>query len=58
MNSIPPEPENRRIMLLTVVFAGSVLFTCSTVRHVLLQSGAYDLGIFDQAIPLSSVSVG
>ncbi len=37
-----------------VVTAACVLLLCSIARHVLLQSGAFDLGIFDQAIYLIS----
>lgn len=31
-----------------------LLFACSSVRHVLFQSGVFDLGIFDQAVYLIS----
>lgn len=31
-----------------------ILFACSSLRHTLFQSTAYDLGIFDQAIYLIS----
>lgn len=31
-----------------------ILFVCSSLRHALFQSGAFDLGIFDQAIYLIS----
>lgn len=31
-----------------------ILFLCSSLRHALFQSGAYDLGIFDQAVYLIS----
>lgn len=31
-----------------------ILFICSSLRHALFQSGAYDLGIFDQAVYLIS----
>lgn len=31
-----------------------ILFGCSTARHILFQSSAYDLGIFDQAVYLIS----
>lgn len=33
-----------------------ILFLCSSLRHALFQSGAYDLGIFDQAVYLISQS--
>jgi uncharacterized membrane protein len=37
-------------------FGGSaiILFICSSVRHLLFQSAAFDLGIFDQAVYLIS----
>lgn len=31
-----------------------ILFVCSSLRHALFQSGAFDLGIFDQAVYLIS----
>lgn len=31
-----------------------ILFACSSLRHALFQSGAFDLGIFDQAVYLIS----
>lgn len=33
-----------------------ILFLCSSLRHALFQSGAFDLGIFDQAVYLISQS--
>lgn len=31
-----------------------ILFACSSIRHALFQSGAYDLGIYDQVVYLIS----
>jgi uncharacterized membrane protein len=31
-----------------------IFFACSSIRHILFQSSAYDLGIFDQAVYLIS----
>jgi uncharacterized membrane protein len=38
----------------TIGVSALILFTCSTVRHILFQSNAFDLGIFDQAVYLIS----
>lgn len=37
-----------------IAVSAFVLFACSSLRHALFQSTAYDLGIFDQAIYLIS----
>lgn len=37
-----------------IAIAGLILFACSSVRHSLFKSGAFDLGIFDQAVYLIS----
>ena len=37
-----------------IVIAATILFLCSSLRHALFQSTAFDLGIFDQAIYLLS----
>ena len=37
-----------------VAITGLVLFACSSARHLLFKSGAFDLGIFDQAVYLIS----
>lgn len=35
--------------------AALIFFACSSLRHALFQSGAFDLGIFDQAVYLISI---
>lgn len=37
-----------------IVVSALILFACSSLRHALFQSAAFDLGIFDQAIYLIS----
>lgn len=37
-----------------IAISAFILFACSSLRHTLFQSTAYDLGIFDQAIYLIS----
>jgi uncharacterized membrane protein len=37
-----------------VLLSSVIFFACSSVRHLLFQSGAFDLGIFDQALYLIS----
>ncbi len=37
-----------------IAIAATIFFACSTLRHALFQSTAFDLGIFDQAIYLLS----
>ncbi len=49
----PSQSERRRLMGLITVSA-LVLFACSSLRHALFQSGAFDLGYFDQAAYLIS----
>jgi uncharacterized membrane protein len=41
---------------LTWMLCGSalILFGCSSLRHALFQSNAFDLGLFDQAVYLIS----
>ncbi len=53
------ELMGRKFNQLTVVswliaISTLVLFACSSLRHILFQSTAYDLGIFDQAVYLIS----
>ena len=38
----------------SIAIAGLVLFVSSSTRHLLFKSGAFDLGIFDQAVYLIS----
>jgi uncharacterized membrane protein len=45
---IPP------FLLVSIAMASLILFICSSVRHLLFQSGALDLGYFDQALYLLS----
>ena len=48
----PPGPQHRLPLLLFSAFLVSLAL--ASVRHALLHSGAYDLGIFDQAVFLIS----
>jgi uncharacterized membrane protein len=50
------EDEKTQNQGLTGLVVGSILilFACSSVRHILFKSNAYDLGIFDQAVYLIS----
>lgn len=41
------------VIWMTVVFA-FILFVCSSLRHLLFQSGFFDLGIYDQVVYLMS----
>ena len=41
-------------LLVAIAIAATILFLCSSLRHALFQSTAFDLGIFDQAIYLIS----
>ncbi len=41
-------------LLWAIVIAATIFFACSSLRHTLFQSTAFDLGIFDQAIYLLS----
>lgn len=41
-------------LLWAIAIAATILFLCSSLRHALFQSTAFDLGIFDQAIYLIS----
>ncbi|MBU6427398.1 MAG: DUF2079 domain-containing protein [Cyanobacteria bacterium REEB65] len=53
LEDIAPYPAGRRVVAWVVVAAG-VLALCGWLRHALLWSNLYDLGIFDQAIYLIS----
>jgi uncharacterized membrane protein len=46
--------KNIRLLLLLIGINTLVLFACSSLRHILFQSTAFDLGIFDQAVYLIS----
>ncbi|GAX42907.1 hypothetical protein NIES4075_39120 [Tolypothrix sp. NIES-4075] len=37
-----------------IAISALILFTCSSIRHLLFQSGAFDLGIYDQVVYLIS----
>lgn len=55
--SVPDEPSSSqpdRQLVWLIVGSSLVLFACSSVRHVLFQSTAFDLGFFDQATYLIS----
>ncbi|XZN93844.1 MAG: DUF2079 domain-containing protein [Microcoleus sp.] len=41
-------------LLIAIATTATILFLCSSLRHALFQSTAFDLGIFDQAIYLIS----
>jgi uncharacterized membrane protein len=45
---------NQNPLVWMVGFSTFILFICSSLRHLLFQSYAYDLGIFDQAVYLIS----
>jgi uncharacterized membrane protein len=45
-----------RVLAWMIGVSTLILFICSSLRHALFQSGAYDLGIFDQAVYLISQS--
>ncbi|MBW4637860.1 MAG: DUF2079 domain-containing protein [Gloeocapsa sp. UFS-A4-WI-NPMV-4B04] len=45
-----------RVLAWMIGVSTLILFVCSSLRHALFQSGAYDLGIFDQAVYLISQS--
>jgi uncharacterized membrane protein len=54
--SSPPEqlhPRLHPLIWITSISTG-ILFACSSTRHLLFQSTAYDLGYFDQALWLLS----
>ena len=53
------EVEKLRFNLLgwTIAVTAALLFLCSSLRHTLFQSSAWDLGIFDQAVYLISSGV-
>lgn len=46
--------KNIRLVLWLTGISTLILFTCSSLRHILFQSTAFDLGIFDQAVYLIS----
>ncbi|MEC4803464.1 MAG: DUF2079 domain-containing protein [Jaaginema sp. PMC 1079.18] len=46
--------QNDRFIGLLVVFTTLFLFCCSSLRHALLKSNAFDLGLFDQFVYLLS----
>ncbi len=41
-----------RVLGRIIATSSVILFACSSLRHALFQSGAFDLGIFDQAVYL------
>ncbi|MBW4663908.1 MAG: DUF2079 domain-containing protein [Chroococcus sp. CMT-3BRIN-NPC107] len=50
---VPTIQQNKTLIVITCASA-LILFICSTLRHILFRSTAFDLGIFDQAIYLIS----
>lgn len=46
--------ENNRTLWLLIGLSSVVLFICSSIKHGVYQSAAFDLGIFDQALYLIS----
>ena len=57
--SLPENVEESRSqppssLLIAIAISATILFLCSSLRHALFQSTAFDLGIFDQAIYLIS----
>jgi uncharacterized membrane protein len=70
MSTVPPEKDSLNLHQPIIAkhwlahplmgwMGGSaiILFICSSVRHLLFQSAAFDLGIFDQAVYLMSQGV-
>ncbi|PSB35862.1 hypothetical protein C7B82_00150 [Stenomitos frigidus ULC18] len=53
-NSINPSRSDLRTIWGSVIVSTTVLFVASSVRHLLFQSAAFDLGYFDQALYLIS----
>jgi len=51
------EQQLPRSLFFAILSAAVVLMACSSLRHNLFQSNAYDLGIFDQAVYLISAGV-
>ncbi|WP_217523340.1 DUF2079 domain-containing protein [Pleurocapsa sp. PCC 7327] len=45
---------NTKTLGLAIAASSLFLFLCSSIRHTLFRSGAFDLGIFDQAVYLIS----
>ena len=56
MMTEPTDRDRREFhdLLRVIGFSSVLLFLCSTVRHLLFQSTAFDLGFFDQATYLIS----
>ena len=48
LKRILPKLSNARIVHLMVVVSAAIFFVCSSIRHALFQSNAYDLGWYDQ----------
>ncbi len=46
--------NQRTIVIFLIIISTLILFVCSSLRHILFQSNAFDLGIFDQAVYLIS----
>ncbi len=56
VESSPPDRSQPHLHLLSwiIIISTIILFACSSARHLLFQSTAYDLGYFDQALWLLS----
>ena len=48
------QQADSRVLASMIAFSGLILFLCSSIRHFVYQSTAWDLGIFDQATYLIS----
>lgn len=48
--SIEGSSDSSRVLAAIIATSSVILFACSSLRHALFQSGAFDLGIFDQAV--------
>jgi uncharacterized membrane protein len=57
VNRSHSEPIAPRTIVAMIVLNSLILFGCSSVRHLLFQSTALDLGYFDQAVYLISQGV-
>jgi len=51
---LPYRYSSNKALAWMIGVSALILFICSSLRHALFQSGAFDLGIFDQAVYLIS----
>jgi uncharacterized membrane protein len=54
LNKLIPKTAERYAVYIITAIAAIIFFIASSTRHALFQSGAWDLGIFDQAVYLIS----